>query len=113
MHDFESIFGRLREAMLAGAAGLPIARDEPGNLIVHARNTHTKTGAPEWFGAVMIKRSYVAYHLIPLYTDPARCARLSVALSKRRQGKSCFNFKKLDDDLFAELAALTADLAQP
>jgi hypothetical protein len=31
---------------------------------------------------------------------------LSDALSKRRQGKTCFNFKKIDEGLFAELQQL-------
>jgi hypothetical protein len=32
---------------------------------------------------------------------------MSPGLRKRMQGKSCFNFTKLDEELFAELAVLT------
>jgi hypothetical protein len=32
---------------------------------------------------------------------------MSDALAKRQQGKSCFNFKTVEPELFAELAALT------
>ena len=34
-------------------------------------------------------------------------ASMSPALKKRKQGKSCFNFKTPDDALFAELAQIT------
>ena len=32
---------------------------------------------------------------------------MSDALAKRQQGKSCFNFKTVEPELFAELAVLT------
>jgi hypothetical protein len=34
-------------------------------------------------------------------------ALVSPALKKRMQGKTCFNFKSIDKDLFAELKTLT------
>ncbi|QNE31753.1 hypothetical protein F1C10_07265 [Sphingomonas sp. NBWT7] len=70
----------------------------------HRRNV--KTGSPGWFGTVTIKKSYVAFHLIPLYDQPALAEGLSAELAKRRQGKTCFNLKAIDAPLFAELAAL-------
>jgi hypothetical protein len=33
---------------------------------------------------------------------------MSLALKKRMQGKSCFNFTAIDKDCFAELGRLTA-----
>lgn len=112
MERFAPIFERLRETMLVDAAGLPIVRDGPGDLTLNGRSIDPKTGALQMFGAVTTKRSYVAYHLFPLYTDPTQSEHISTALSKRRQGKSCFNFKVLDEELFAELGALTSRLAQ-
>lgn len=49
----------------------------------------------------------VALHLMPLYSQPELLDRISPALKKRMQGKSCFNFTKMDETLLAELAALT------
>ena len=43
---------------------------------------------------------------MPVYVDPSLSATISPALAKRRQGKSCFNFTKVDEPLFAELDAL-------
>lgn len=54
-----------------------------------------------------LKKSYVAYHLMPLYAHPGLADGLSSALTKRRQGKTCFNFKTVDPSHFAELAELT------
>lgn len=105
---FDAVHAELRAIMLAEAAGLTIARDAPGDLEVRTATADPKTGKPGWFGTVTIKKSYVAYHLIPLYEHPALADGLSPALAKRRQGKTCFNFKDADPAMFAELAALTA-----
>lgn len=104
---FEAVHARLRTVMLEAAAGQVVAIDEPGNLVVHTHGVDPKTGKPEWFGTVTIKKRYVAYHLIPLYADPSLAADLSPALAKRRQGKTCFNFTAIDDALFAELAMVS------
>lgn len=106
MPDFTPVFAELRAIMLAAAKDNPVAKDAPGDLVVHTTRLD-KNGKPEWFGAVAIKKTYVSYHLFPLYTDPSLGAGMSDALAKRQQGKSCFNFKTVEPELFAELAALT------
>jgi hypothetical protein len=53
-------------------------------------------------------KGYVSYHLMPVYTHAELAAKISPALRKRMQGKSCFNFKTVDAALFAELGVLTA-----
>ncbi len=59
------------------------------------------------FGAVRIRTRYVSYHLMPIYGSPALLDGISPLLRRRMQGKSCFNFTKVDDALFTELAELT------
>lgn len=107
MSDFDAVFAGLRGIMLAAAGDLAVARDEPGDLVVRTHEADPKTGEPGWFGTVTTKKSYVSYHLIPLYADPALADGLSDALARRRQGKTCFNFKQVDAGLFDELAKLT------
>ena len=104
--DFSPVFAALRDIMLSQAAGLIITRDDPGDLVVRIPSQGAEE--PGWFGTVTIKKSYVAYHLMPIYCDPALAADLSPELTRRRQGKTCFNFKRFDAALFDELAALTA-----
>jgi hypothetical protein len=60
-----------------------------------------------WFGAVQIKKNYVSYHLMPFYMYSDLVKGISPELKKRMQGKSCFNFKEIDKDLFEQLAELT------
>lgn len=107
MNGFDEVHAQLRHIMLDAASGQVVTRDEPGDLVVRTPNIDPKTGEPGWFGTVTIKKSYVAYHLMPLYCDPSLGEGISDALAKRRQGKTCFNFKLIDPALFAELAALT------
>lgn len=103
--DFGPVFAALRDMMLRHADGLSITRDEPGDLVVRIPS---ESGEPGWFGTATIKKSYVAYHLMPIYYDPALAEDLSPELTRRRQGKTCFNFKKIEPALFDELEALTA-----
>jgi hypothetical protein len=70
--------------------------------------THVQpNGSPLWFGGVQVKKRYVSYHLMPVYLNPALLDGISPELKKRMQGKSCFNFTRVDPALFEELAALT------
>ncbi len=108
MADLAPVYVELRAMMLAVADGLVVARDAPGDLEVRTAELDPSTGKPGWFGTVTIRKSYVAYHLIPLYADPDLADALSPGLAKRRQGKTCFNFREVDRTLFTELAALTA-----
>lgn len=65
-------------------------------------------GQPAWFGGVVMGKTYVSYHLIPVYIWPDLLADVSPELKQHMQGKSCFNFKNVDEKLFKELADLTA-----
>lgn len=60
------------------------------------------------FGAVNVGKRYVSYHLMCVYMAPDLLEAMSPELRRRMQGKSCFNFTKVDDELFDELSAITA-----
>jgi hypothetical protein len=51
----------------------------------------------------------VSFHLLYLYFNPGAIKTVPLALSKRMQGKACFNFTAVDEDCFAELGRLIAD----
>lgn len=112
MSDFTAVFDELRRLVLEAAPGARAAVDAPGDLVLHSRDTDPRTGKPIWFGAVAVKRSYVAYHLFPLYEDPDLGTALSPELVRRRHGKSCFNFKTVEPPLFEALAELTRAAAR-
>ena len=111
--DFGGVYAQLREVMTAAAEGMKVVTDAPGDLVMHAPwRSPSKPKDPVWFGAVQVKKSYVSYHLMPLYALPSLAAQVSPALAKRMQGKSCFNFKQAEPELFGELAALTRKAAE-
>jgi hypothetical protein len=56
---------------------------------------------------VQIGKGYVSYHLMPVCGCPKLLGNVSAKLKARMQGKSCFNFKASDEELFAELERLT------
>ncbi|PAW63226.1 MAG: hypothetical protein B9S34_14720 [Opitutia bacterium Tous-C1TDCM] len=109
--SFETVYSRLRTIMLGAARGLTIAKDQAGMLEVRTPTLDPKTKQPGWFGTVTIKKTYVAFHLMPLYTQPELAEGISADLAKRKQGKTCFNFAKVDEPLFKELTALTKTCA--
>ena len=85
-------FDQLRKVLSSFDKGLEVKKDEPDYYYL---NTNVKIkGKDMFFGAVQIRKSYVAYHLYPVYTNPELLEVISDSLKKRMQGKSCFNFKK-------------------
>jgi hypothetical protein len=43
--------------------------------------------------------AYVSFYLMPVYMYPDLVDGISLELTKRKQGKSCFNFETVDDHL--------------
>jgi hypothetical protein len=54
-----------------------------------------------------VGKSYVSYHLMPVYGCPELVAGLSDRLRAGMQGKACFNFRAVEPALFQELTQLT------
>ena len=90
---------------------LDVQTDEPTSYYLNCPNPDRK-GKPIFFGAVQLRKSYVSFHLMPVFMYPDLLDGISPELKKRMQGKSCFNFKKIDDVLFKELDTLTKNALQ-
>ena len=104
--QFAEVFAALKAMLKKHERTLKVLKDEPGEYtLVTKSNSHK--GQPMWFGSVRAGKAYVSYHLMPLYFNPPMNALVPAALKKRMQGKTCFNFKSADKDLFAELKKLT------
>ncbi len=104
--NFPAIFERLKPLFAKYAAGLTIIADTSDNYCVDAPKSE-KHPKGIFVGAVKINKNYVSYHLMPVYMFPDMLENLSDRLKKRMQGKSCFNFTQLDEELVTELAQLT------
>lgn len=105
------VFDELRKRMLRSSIGMDVAQDEPGNVVLKTVWNEPGKKEPAWFGAVQLKKNYVSVHLMPLYALPSLRENLPLDLQKRMQGKSCFNFKKLELELFDTLESLMSECA--
>ncbi|HJL20158.1 MAG TPA: hypothetical protein RMH99_31115 [Sandaracinaceae bacterium LLY-WYZ-13_1] len=98
-------FARLTEMYRRVAEGCPTKKDTETDLIFVGPEPGPD-GEEVWLGGVQWKKRYVSVHLMPVYVHPPLLDGISDALRKRMQGKSCFNFTKVDEPLFEELEAL-------
>lgn len=105
MTDFSAAFADLSAILKPYRAKSHIKTDKPDQLYLEIPGPD---GKPQLFAAVMVKKSYVAFHLFPLYTHPDLLGSVSDELQKRMQGKSCFNFKVTDAIELAALRDLTS-----
>jgi hypothetical protein len=105
--DFDVTFAALREVLRRYAKTCVVVHDTPESYYLDTKFT-APNGKPLMFAAVRKGKSYVSFYLFPVYMFPELRQDLSPALKKRMQGKSCFNFKAVDEALLAELCELTA-----
>lgn len=104
--DRTPIFEALKEIISQYSDDLTLVKDTDDNYYLDTKFI-AKNKKPMFFGAVTIRKSYVSYYLMPVYDNPDLTASISDALKKNRQGKSCFNFKTVDEALFHEMADVT------
>lgn len=104
--SFADVFASLKDILKQYAGDLNCVRDIPGDYYLDTRHK-MRNKKPLFFGAVQIKKNYVSYHLMPIYVFPELLQKLTPGLKRRMQGKSCFNFKSPDVELFEEIASLT------
>ena len=100
------VYDALKDIMEPHTRSLDVKHDEPGYFYVDTFHV-MKNKKRLWFGGVQIKKNYVSYHLMPVYVNPKLLETISPELQRRMQGKSCFNFKSIDEKLFGELGMLT------
>jgi len=105
--EFPAIFVRLRAILQKNIGRLSVKKDTPAHYCL-AGGLHPKHKTPIDIAWVKIDKNYVSFHLMPIYGCPQLLDDCSEKLKARMQGKSCFNFKAIDDELFTELDNLTA-----
>ncbi len=100
------VFAELRSMLTPYASRLVVSADGTGGYSLDTRHI-LPNRQPLFFGSVKVQKNYVSFYLMPVYVFPDLLGGISDELRKRMQGKSCFNFKRFDPDLFAELELLT------
>lgn len=104
---FQKVFKDLKKILVEFSGELVLVKNDQDSFYLNTRHI-MKNKKPLFFGAVQINKSYVSFHLMPIYVFPGLLSGISPELRHRMQGKSCFNFKSSDQVLFCELAELTA-----
>ena len=105
-NEFQLVFERLKEILKPHADDLTVKADTADTYSIDGPYSE-KWKKELFFGSAQIKKNYVSFYLMPVYMYPELLQDVSPELKKRMQGKSCFNFKKVEPELFAELTALT------
>jgi len=103
--DFPSVFEKLKSILKPYASKLTVKTDTADTY--HLEGPYSEKWKKElFFASAQIKKNYVSFYLMPVYMHPELLKDISPELRKHMQGKSCFNFKKVEPDLFKELASL-------
>lgn len=104
--DFGPVFVRLRGILERTRGNLSVTDDTPAHYCLTG-GCHPTHKVPMPVAWVEIKKAYVSFHHMGVYCAPKLLEDVSEKLKARMQGKSCFNFKTLDEPLFEELEELT------
>jgi hypothetical protein len=105
MADFQAVEARLRQIFDPYRDQLTVAKEGPGGIYLELPGHE---GNPwGYVGGTRVGKAYVSFYLMGVYGDPTLMTGMSPELKRRMQGKSCFNFTKIDEPLFMELEALT------
>jgi hypothetical protein len=103
---FPEIQARLRALLEQYAPPLFVTADGPSGYVLDMAPEGERDPST-WFAGTRLGARYVSFYLMPVYAEPSLLDGISPELRRRMQGKSCFNFAKVDEPLLAELEALT------
>ena len=106
--DFTEVFEQLKSIFKPYAKKMDVSNDNEKCYMLNTRHL-MKNKQPLCFGGVRLGKNYVSFYLMSVYASPDMLKNMSPELRKRMQGKSCFNFKEVDKQLFGELKELTKD----
>ena len=105
-NDFPIVFEQLKNILKPYAKDLTLKTDTSDTYYLDGPYSE-KWKKELFFGSAQIKKNYVSFYLMPVYMYPDLLTGISPELRKHMQGKSCFNFRKVESELFRELAELT------
>ena len=104
--DFPAVFDQLRTILEPYEPRLSVTTDGSEGYSLDAPKPGPNK-KPMFFASAIVNKNYVSFHLMPVYVHPELLEGISDGLRKRMQGKSCFNFKAVDEAILTELRQLT------
>jgi hypothetical protein len=105
-NDFPLVFEELKKILKPYASRLTVTADTSSAYSLDGPYSE-KWKKVIYFGGAQVKKNYISFYLMPVYMYPELLNDVSLKLKKHMQGKSCFNFKKVESELFKELESLT------
>ena len=103
---FDAVFERMKRILEPYGREMHVAADDETWYSIDMA-PEPQRNPTTWFAGTRRGKAYVSYYLMPVYVEPALLATVSPELRKRMQGKSCFNFRAVDEKLLDELEDLT------
>jgi len=103
--DFPLVFEKLKSILRPYEKSLAVKADSANTFYLDGPYSE-KWKKELFFGSAQIKKNYVSFYLMPVYMYPDLLKDISSDLKRHMQGKSCFNFKKVEPELFQELEDL-------
>ena len=103
---FEAVFWRLRGILEPYGRRMHVSADSV-TLYGVDMASEAERNPTTWFRGVRLGKRYVSYYFMPVFVEPVLLEGASLALRRRMQGRSCFNFAFVDEGLFGELEELT------
>ena len=115
--EFETVFNRLKKILQNHKENFTVKPDTnssyglqgkpgPATIKVWGGKMKKPVMPVAW---IEIGKAYVSYHVMGLYTNTALQNSMSKELKARMQGKTCFNFKNINEELFKELEQITVE----
>ena len=104
--DFTNIFQQIRGAIVRYAPELSTKTDTPKAYQLYSIKDIELAGrkfSEIYFAGAVIQKNFVGFYFFPIYTHPEKFTSLPAALKKTLKGKFCFNFKKIDKELLAQV----------
>ncbi len=98
--DFKEIFARIKKQLVPYGKKMEVRVDKDSVYHLYIIKDIELAGRKFkecYFGGVLIQKTMVAFYFFPIYTHPKEFV-IPAAIKKNLKGKSCFNFKKLDDE---------------
>ena len=105
--DFAAAFEGLRKVLRPYDKKLQVIKDDRLGYMSMSKSLRY-LGKPVMFASITSK-SYVSFDFFPVYMFPEMLKPISPELRKRMQGKTCWDFKKFEGPLFAELGGLIGE----
>jgi hypothetical protein len=103
--EFPIVFEKLKAILTPYTKKLTLKTDNADLYYLDAAYSE-KWKKEIFFASAQIKKNYVSFYLMPVYMYPDLLKNISPELKKHMQGKSCFNFKKVEVELLDELNQL-------